>query len=143
MKFFGHPVHVMLIHFPTALLPMDFILSFLSYYKNEATYQSAAFYALIGGVATGYITMATGLIDLLSVARENKMALGTGLIHGFINGLIILIYTVFAYKAWQSYPHLNKPDVVLLLIKGFLVLTLLVGNYIGGQLIYKHRIGIK
>jgi hypothetical protein len=35
--------------------------------------------------------MFTGLLDLIYIPKEKKAALGSGLIHGFINGAVILI----------------------------------------------------
>lgn len=142
MKVFGHPIHVMLIHFAVGLLPMDLVLSYLSYQFHEPSFTTAAFYSLIGGVITGYVALLTGLLDLLTIPKENKIALGTGLLHGFINGTVILVYSVFAYKAWQAYPQLTAPTLAALLVKGLLVISLLIGNFLGGKLIYKHHVGI-
>lgn len=142
MKVFGHPMHVMLIHFPIGLLPMEWVLSLLGYLYPNSAFPSAAFYCLVGGVLSGYMAMLTGLFDLIAIPKENKMAVGTGLLHGFINGFVVLVYTVFAYKIWQVYPHVTAPSLVMLLVKALLVVCLLIGNFLGGTLIYKHRIGL-
>lgn len=143
MKVFGHPMHVMFIHFPVGLIPMDLVLSFLSYYFQQPILATAAFYCLAGGVITGYVALLTGLLDLLAIPRENKLAVGAGLLHGFVNGTVILVYSVLAYKAWQSYPQLTTPTMPLLLIKFLLVGSLFIGNFLGGKLIYKHHVGIQ
>ena len=69
MKIFGHPLHMMLIHFPTALLPMDFLLSFFAYYNKDSSFLTAAFYCLAGGVLAGGLAIITGLIDLLLIQK--------------------------------------------------------------------------
>jgi uncharacterized membrane protein len=143
MKVFGHPLHVMLIHFPIGLLPLEFVLSGLAYTCQEPLFATAAFYCGVGGVASGYIAMLTGLLDLITIPKENKQAIGTGLLHGFINGLVVLVYTVFVYKAWHVYPKVEVPSLIVLLVKGLLVGCLLVGNFLGGRLIYQYHIGIK
>jgi uncharacterized membrane protein len=142
MRIFGHPIHVMLIHFPIGLLPMEFVLSGLAYIYQDTLLATAAFYCGVGGVATGYVAMLTGLLDLIAIPKENKPAMGTGLLHGFINGLVVLVYTVFVYKAWQAYPNVNVQSLATLLVKGLLVGCLLFGNFLGGRLIYQHHIGI-
>jgi len=53
------------------------------------------------------------------------------------------VYSVFAYKAWQSYPQVPAPTLVSLLLKSLLVFCLLIGNFLGGKLIYQHHVGIK
>lgn len=141
MKILKHPLHVMLIHFPTALLPMDLILSFLFYKTGNESFGSAAFYCLIGGIAFGWLSGLTGLIDLILI--KEKTALSAALVHGGINLAVILVFSVFAYKSWNLYPQLPVPALTVLLIKLIMVITLLVGNYLGGRLIFKHHIGIE
>ena len=99
MKILGHPLHMMLIHFPTALLPMDTLFSFFAYYNKDSSFLLPAYYCLIAGVISGLLALVTGLIDLLLIKRENKAALATGFIHGFINGTVILFYGIFAYRS--------------------------------------------
>ena len=142
MKFFGHPLHTMLLHFPTALLPMDLVLSYLHYLTGQEAFGMAAFYCLVGGVVLGYLALLTGLLDLLRIPRSKKEAVGNGLIHGFINGSLIIVYTIIAYRIWQQYPAVSLPSTTTLVMKLVLVMALLGGNYLGGQLIYKYGIGI-
>ena len=142
MKFFGHPIHPIIIHFPTALLPMDAGLSVLYYYTNVTGYGMAGFYCLGVAVITGMAAIITGLIDLIAIPKENKKALLLGLYHGFLNGSIILAFVLFTYKAWQAYPNLTQPSLTVLVIKCFLIVLLFVGNYMGGRLIYKYFIGL-
>ena len=142
MKIFGHPLHIMLIHFPVGLLPMEFVLSALAYTCRDPMFTTAAFYCGVGGVVECYIAMLTGLLDLVAILKENKLAIGTGLLHGFINGLVVLVYTIFVYKTWQAYPKVEILSLTALLIKGLLVGCLLFGNFLGGRLIYQYHIGI-
>lgn len=55
MRIFGHPVHMMLIHFPAALLPMDLFCSIVGYFRGDHSFATAAYYAMAGGVALGAI----------------------------------------------------------------------------------------
>jgi uncharacterized membrane protein len=143
MKVFGHPLHMMLVHFPTALLPMDILLSFLAYYTKDSSFLAAGFYCLAGGVMSGLVAIVTGLIDVLFISKDQKAAISTAMIHGFINGTLLLFFGIFAYKCWQLYPQLNMPSLPILLLKTGLIISLFVGNYLGGKLILHHHIGIK
>jgi uncharacterized membrane protein len=143
MKILGHPLHMMLIHFPAALLPMDVLLSFFAYYNNDSSFLGAAFYCLAGGVVIGGIAIVTGLIDLVLIPRDKKQAMGTALIHGFMNALVVLFFGIFAYRGWQSYPQISMPSLSILVIKAILLMVLFVGNYLGGKLILQHRVGVK
>jgi uncharacterized membrane protein len=143
MKVFGHPLHMMLIHFPTALLPMDILLSFFAYYTEDNSFLTAGFYCLAAGVISGLLAIVTGLIDGLFISKDSKEAIATAMIHGFINGTVLLFFGIFAYRSWQLYPALNMPSLSILLLKTGLVISLFVGNYLGGKLILHHHIGIK
>ncbi len=65
------------------------------------------------------------------------------LIHGGINVSVIIVYTIFAYSAYKKYPALPVASLSLLIIKGALVSLMIIGNYIGGSLILKYKIGIE
>lgn len=143
MRFFGHPIHPMIIHFPTALLPADVVLSFLHYYKHDSAFGQAGFYCLIGGVTLGVLALLSGLLDLLFIPKGEKQALASALIHGFVNGTVILVFCIFAYKEWNLYPAVSTPAIGTLVTKAILVLIVIFGNYLGGRLIYKYHIGIE
>jgi uncharacterized membrane protein len=142
MKLAGHPIHVMFIHFPAALLPADLVLSFLGHYYNNAGFSQAGFYCLVGGVGIGFIAIVTGLLDLLAIPKTNKEALAAGLTHGFVNGLVIFVYAILAWKSWKNGTYDDVSVSGSVIVKAIMVLTLLFGNYLGGKLIYKYRIGI-
>jgi uncharacterized membrane protein len=141
MKFFGHPIHPLLIHFPTALLPMDLVLSVLHAYKHENAFALAGFYCLAAAVAMGILAMITGLIDLLAIPKTGKQAMAAALTHGFVNGIILIVFATILYREWQVYPQPYSSQGSLV-FKGVLVVSLFAGNFLGGQLIYKHHIGI-
>lgn len=141
MKLFRHPLHVLLIHFPTALLPMDLILSYLFFRTGDQHFGYAAFYCLAGGVAMGLLSGLTGLIDLVMI--KDKETLSTALVHGSINLTAVLVFAVLAYKGWNLYPQVQVPTVLLLTVKLLAVSFMLVGNYFGGKLIFKHHLAIE
>ena len=143
MKFLGHPIHVLLIHFPTALLPMDTVLGFLGYYTQDEMFAKAGFYCLVAGVLMGYLAMIPGLADLLKLANKKSPAVNTAFLHGLINGSLILVFTVLAYKEWKTYPLISIPSMSILIVKSILIITLFVGNFFGGKLIYNYRVGLK
>lgn len=142
MKIFGHPLHPLLIHFPTALLPMDLALSFLYHSSHNASFYQAGAYCLWAGTAIGLLAIVTGLTDLLSIRRTQKKAISLGLYHGAFNGFILLLYAVIAYKSWLAFPTPLLAGTAGLVTKSILVATLFIGNYLGGRLIYTHHVGL-
>jgi uncharacterized membrane protein len=142
MRIFGHPIHPLLIHFPTALLPMDFVLSSLYLITGNVSFYNAGAYCLWAGTTAGLLAMFTGLIDLAGIPRSNKAALALAIYHGAVNGLIILIFAIIAYKSWQVFPLISMASFAGVTVKGFLVFALFIGNFLGGKLIYTHHIGL-
>ena len=143
MKILGHPVHVMLIHFPSALLPMDLICSALGFYNNMSVFAHAAYFALLGGVVLGALAIITGAFDLIGVAESKPLSLRKALIHGGINSTVIIAYSVIVFRAWKTYPDLVQDSIPLLIVKAALVTFMLAGNYFGGSLVLKDKIGVE
>ncbi len=140
MKIFGHPIHVMLIHFPSALFPMDLACFSIAYFTNIESLQHAAFYAMIGGALSGWIAVITGMIDLGALFNKKPTSMKKALIHGGINSTMLIGYSIFAFIAFNKYPQIVKDDVLILSIKAVLVVLMIAGNFIGGSLVLKDKV---
>jgi uncharacterized membrane protein len=143
MKIFGHPVHIMLIHFPSALFPMDLVCSFIAYYFGIVSFVNASFYAMFGGVVLGGFAIITGTFDLLHVMKEKPSAMKKVLVHGGINTIVILGYAVLTAIAFKKYPDLAPDSIIMIIVKSALVIFMIVGNFFGGSLILKDKIAVK
>jgi len=143
MKIFGHPVHVMLIHFPSALFPMDLACSFLAVYTGNSSFNDSAFYAASIGVMAGWLALITGAIDLLGVAKHKPRSLNKALLHGTINSTVLIGYTLLVFLSYKHYPELGNDSALTVSIKTTLILLLFLGNYFGGSLILKDGVGLE
>jgi len=143
MKLFGHPPHLMLIHFPSALFPMETVCYGLFYFTGLTSYGEAAYYAVLGGVLLGWAALLFGAWDLIRIPPERDKTIKIALIHGFVNGIVLIGFSVFAYTAFKKYPELPPAKLPVLIVKGFLVLAMLAGNYLGGNLVLKHKLGMQ
>jgi uncharacterized membrane protein len=143
MKIFGHPLHIMLIHFPSALFPMDLVCSLAGYYKEDTSFVSASFYAICGGVVLGWLAVITGVIDLVGILKNKPGSIKKAIIHGSINTTVLTGYTLLGLMAFKKYPELVADGPGKLFIKAALVAILIIGNYIGGSLILKDKIAVE
>jgi len=143
MKIFGHPVHLMLIHFPAALFPMDFACSLAGYILKDFSFTQASFYAMMGGAALGCAAIITGTFDLLNVLNEKSSIVKKALLHGSINGTVVIVYIVLAFIAFKRYPQLEPDGISRIILKGGLITFMILGNYLGGSMILKDKIGIE
>ncbi|HEY5747578.1 MAG TPA: DUF2231 domain-containing protein [Chryseolinea sp.] len=142
MKIFGHPVHVMLIHFPSALFPMDLVCSIIAYSYGINSFALASFYAMAGGVVLGGMAILAGGADLLGISKDKPQLVVKVLIHGSINTTVVIGYSVIAFMAYKNYPQLLPDSLLMMALKGTLVTFMIVGNYFGGNLVLKEKIGI-
>jgi uncharacterized membrane protein len=143
MKILGHPVHIILIHFPSALFPMDLLGSWLGRRLGDPAFTKAAFFAATAGVIIGWLAVVFGALDLLQVNREQPSSLKKGLLHGGINMMMLAGFTLLVYRSWKMYPALTADSTALLIIKGVLVAVLIIGNFIGGSLVLKDKIAVE
>ncbi|MDF3078487.1 MAG: hypothetical protein K0S09_2376 [Sphingobacteriaceae bacterium] len=143
MKLFGHPLHLIFIHFPSALLPMDWVCYFLAYQFGGESFRQASFYALIGGAAIGWLAILTGAIDLAKISSTKRAAINQGLLHAGLNGSVLVVYSIIAFADFQKYPHLPDASLGILITKAILLTVMISGNFIGGNLILKHKVGIE
>lgn len=140
MKVLGHPVHMILIHFPSALFPVDLMLSVFGFFTDQSVFYVAAFYVVIIAVVAGWLAVMAGAVDLMQL-QENEPVLRKALIHGAINTCILMVYSVLAYSAYRRYPELIAPNEFMLAFKLILVVAMSFGNYFGAELVLKYGVG--
>jgi len=143
MKVLGHPIHIMLIHFPSALFPMDLVCSFIGYHYGIPSFTDASFYAMTGGIMLGCLAIITGTFDLLYVLKEKPAVLQKAFIHGGINATVVIAYSVLLAIALKKYPGIEQDSLLKIGLKACLVSFMIIGNYIGGSLVLKDKIGIE
>lgn len=143
MKIFGHPLHIMLIHFPSALFPMEFACSAINYYTKNPSFAEASFYAMSGGTMLGWLAVVFGAFDLIGIFEKKPEVMQKALLHGGINILVVIVYTVLTYLQYKSYPQVRPDSLLLLFMKALTIGFMLFGNFIGGSLILKHKIAVE
>lgn len=143
MKILGHPVHIMLIHFPSALFPMDVICAGIAWYTGNPSFQDASFFAMVGGVAFGALAIITGTFDLTGLIDNKPLAMKKALVHGGINATVVVAYSVLVFRAFKAFPELPPDPAGILILKICLVTLMIGGNYLGGSLILKHKVALE
>ena len=141
MKVLGHPIHVMLIHFPSALFPMELVCYFIYYFTGQLSFANAAFYAMAGGVGLGWLAVCFGAFDLIKISPDRTEVMKKALIHGGINITVVIIYTIFFYSLYKNYPVLPSASLGLVIVKALVIVGMITGNFLGGSLVLKDRVG--
>ncbi len=134
----GHPVHPMLIPFPISFL-VGALVTDLVYWSTGSSFWAQASFWLIGaGLATGLLAAIFGLTDFLTIKRVREHT--AGWIHFLGNATVLVIALVNLWLRWADPAAAIVPwGVVLSAIIG---LILIVTGWYGGELSYRHKVGI-
>ena len=136
---FGHPLHPLLVPFPIVCFTGALLTDIA--YANTADMQWANFsvWLLTFGLIGGSLAVVTGLIDWFGDPAVRSIAAAT--VHGVGNAVVMLLalWNVFVHSrdAWTSVvPTGLTLSVVTVLLMG-------VTGWLGGSLVYRHRVGVR
>jgi uncharacterized membrane protein len=137
-----HPLHPMLVSFPIAL----FVVAFLSDIARMVTgttspYWTLAYYSIGGGLVGALLAALPGFVDYLSLTRSEVRRLG--LWHMMTNSGVVILFLINFYLRRPSGGAAAGGSKALLLILSTVGVALLgVAGWLGGELVYIHRVGV-
>jgi uncharacterized membrane protein len=134
----GHPIHPMLIPFPIAFLAGTLISDIVFLISEEEFWARASFWLLIAGIISGGIAAIFGFIDFSS--RERIREFKMSWYHMFGNGVVLVLAIISAYMRSDDPAASVRPWGITLSV--IITLLLVVTGWLGGELVYKHKIGI-
>ena len=133
-----HPIHPMLLVFPIALWIFSFVCDVIYHAgSHNMLWKDIAFYSIAGGIIGALLAAIPGFIDYLSIvdARVKKIATTHMVLNLCVTALFIFNLGI-RYNAMPSSDFLG----VALSIIGILVLA--VSGWLGGSMVYQHRVGV-
>ena len=131
----GHPSHPMFVHFPTALFPTSVLFDLLSWGIAEPELVRAAFYNISVGLAGGLLAVLTGFVDYLGMVPGSKKHQVTTR-HMLANLPLVIIFAIsLGLRALELDAARTPIHILLLSLVGLPLLV--VGNYFGGELVYR------
>jgi len=134
----GHPLHAMLVPFPIAFYAGTFLADLVYGGTANPFWAQMAFWLLTAGFAMSLLASLLGFIDF--VGEPAIRALQVAWLHFLGNALIGLISAVDLYLRYVSGAEAGSHAYVWL--SGLVVLILLFTGWLGGQMVYRHRVGI-
>lgn len=134
----GHPIHPMLIPFPIAFLVGTLVSDVLFWQVGDPFWAKASVYLLVAALLTAALAAVTGLIDFLGDARIR--ALSHAWQHMIGNVVAVVLSAV------NLLIRLGDPEAAVvplgLAISALVGLLLLFTGWRGGDLVYRHKVGI-
>jgi uncharacterized membrane protein len=140
LRIFGHPVHPMATHFPMGLLPVSLIGDLLGVWTEGSFWWSFSLYILGIGLIMSIPALITGMIDFLSIPKE-ETAERVAMRHMTIMIIAITMFAVsfFIRFGVETPSWWRLTGSVSFSLLG--LIFLLIGGWFGGQLVYRHAVG--
>ena len=139
----GHPIHPMLIPFPFALWTFSLIADAIYYFGNHNyVWQTVAFYTLAGGIAGGVLAAVPGIIDYFSI--KDKKVSNIAAWHARINVLALLLFAGSFYLRTDRGARIVDGSLTIPVLLSLLgVILISVSGWLGGEMVYKHHVGVE
>lgn len=134
----GHPIHAMLVPFVIAFYVGSFVADLLYAQTMDPLFARGALWLMGGGIMASAFAATMGLIDFMAepLIRELSAAwwhLGGNVAMSVLSILDwVLRYAVGAEAGSRAYIWLSFATVLLLAFNGWK----------GGQMVYRHRVGV-
>ncbi|HEX3888790.1 MAG TPA: DUF2231 domain-containing protein [Phenylobacterium sp.] len=134
----GHPLHPMFVPFPIVCFVLT-LISDLAYWKTAAMqWANMSAWLLVVGLVMALLAVIAGLIDFLGERRIR--ALPAVYVHALGNtvALVLAIFNLLIHSR-DAYTSVVPTGLVLSVLT---VLILLVTGWLGGDMVYRHRVGV-
>jgi uncharacterized membrane protein len=140
-RMFGHPIHAMLVHFPSALFPTGLALDLLALILKQNLFAVGGFFCLAGGVFGGSAAVLFGALDYFRLPSTHP-AWKKASLHALFNVVWLMLFGVLFILRIKQYPNFQPVGTGQLIFSAVGVAGLLFSNFLGGELVFRHRIGI-
>lgn len=140
-RMFDHPIHAMLVHFPSALFPVSLALDVLARFGGGSSFAVAAFYAMAGGLLGGVAAAVFGAMDYFRLPATHA-AWKKASLHAFLNFVWLMWFGVLFGLRLKQYPQIELATTIEIILSGVAVAGLLFSNFLGGELVFRHKLGV-
>ena len=135
----GHPVHPMLIPFPIAFLVGALVTDIAAVVTGDPFFPRMSAWLLGAGLVTGALAAVPGFVDLVLLERARRSV--AGLVHAVGNAVVLALSAVnLALRLIGDLEAAVAPWGVAL--SAVVALLLGVTGWLGGELSYRHLIGV-
>lgn len=143
-KLLGHPVHPILVNLPIGSYIGSLIFDLVYLWRGDPLWYEMAFW-LMGIGIIGHVSAAgSGLVDFFALSKDRTAAAyPTARLHLIIGAVLLAVYLVNFYLRWSTGlpPHSSSRWPILLSLIGNGILG--VQGWLGGELVYRHGVGVE
>jgi uncharacterized membrane protein len=138
----GHPVHAMLVAYPIGLYVTSLLCDFIYLWRGDPFWYRMAFWSMLIGFIGHLAAAVPGFVDYLAIAKEAPNAQRTATMHLGLGLTLAILYLINLFiRRGGGVPEGGSVMIPILLS---LIGTGLLGlqGWFGGELVYKHAIGV-
>lgn len=138
LRIAGHPIHPMLVPFPIVCFAAAFATDLAYWRTTGVMWQQFSVWLLTAGLIFGGLAVVAGLIDFIGSRRVRSLraawlhALGAVLVLG-LSLVNVLVHSRDGYTAVVPQG---------LILSGLVVVILAFTGWMGGAMVYRHRVGV-
>lgn len=134
----GHPIHPMVIAFPIACFVLAFVSDLAFFATSNEFWATASLWLLGIGLITAAFAAVTGLIEVFGDNRVRNLS--DTRMHAASNAVALLIALYNWYSRFEHGSSAVVPTGVVL--SGIVVLVLVFAGWKGGEMVFRHRVGV-
>jgi uncharacterized membrane protein len=138
LKLLGHPIHPVLIVLPLGLFSIGVLFDALYLLTGDPVFADVAYWNITAGIVGALLAAVFGLVDWLAIPGGTR-AKRVGLWHGVGNVVIVVLFIGSWLLRQPARAYADPLPFVLGLIG---VALALVTAWLGGELVYRLRVGI-
>lgn len=133
----GHPIHPMLVPFPIACFVGAFVTDIFFAYGAGAGWATASKWLLGFGLVTAALAATAGLVDFMGDDRIRRM--GAAVKHMIANVTVVVIEAINLLIRTTT---ADSEVSIGIYLSGLAVLVLLYSGWLGGHMVYVHRVAV-
>lgn len=137
-RIFGHPIHPMLVPFPISCWIGAFITDVVYSRTANLMWQYFSIWLIVAGLVTGGLAAAAGMTDYAGDRRVRAQGPATPHMLLNISAWLLSLLNAFVHSrdGWTAVVPQG------LILSGVVTLLLLVSAWLGGSLVFRHRVGV-
>lgn len=134
----GHPLHPMVVPLPIGALVGAFVADLIFLATDNSFWAEAAFWLIAAGLVTGAAAALLGIIEMMGLRRARTM--GLAWLHGMLNILALGISGISCLMRQSDME--GVAGGIGGYMTGAVVLLLAVSGWAGGEMAYRHGLGV-
>ena len=137
-SFKGHPIHPAMVAIPIGAFTVTLVADVIMWTTGTLGWGDAARYALVVGVGGAPLAAVFGFIDYFKVTMS-EAGFRVARLHMILNLTAVVL---FAVSLWLRYRDVDGWSVAGFAISTLAFLIVSASGYLGGELVFKHKVGV-